>query len=543
MRRGSLIVWFAGTVFGLASEAAAWDWYQQGRWVPDLVVGLALLSCGHVAVRLRPASWSGWLLMATGIAWFAPNFSDVEPAFVGQCAAALLFAHRGPFLHMILTYPNGRTSSHLVRSAVVLSYAAAVGQAFWPHPELAMAVALIVLLVALGRYTDATRSQRRPRLFALVAAVVWAVVIGGGQLVRSLSFADRLHGELLVAYGGSMVILAIMLTLGLRSAWSDRALMTDLVVELGVSPNRWLRDELATCLGDPELQVGYWVAEQMAYIDIEGRPVQTPIDAGARSTTSVEWEGAPVAVLIHDAAVLSDATIVDAVGAAVRLVTANARLQAEVLRRVDDVTASRRRIVEAADEERTRLASRAREGALHRLAELGTMLDLAFTTASGPQSRLQIDTARHQLARTQEHLDRLARGIGPHRLMRRGLEAALSDLAGQSPLPLEVVGSVGHAPAAVQIAAYFVCSEALTNAIKHSRAASVRVALATPHGFLLVEVSDDGVGGAAASRGSGLQGITDRVEALGGTLELVSPLAGGTRLLASFPISPGPGAS
>src|SRR4051812_25643426 len=141
MLRRDQVVWISGIAFGLASEATAWSWRLAGHWLPDLATGLALLTCGLVASRLRPHGWNGWLLTAAGLAWFVPNFSDVGSVVIAQLAAALLLAHRGPLLHVILTYPDGRTASLVVRGAVVLSYVAAIGQAFWPQSWLAIAAA------------------------------------------------------------------------------------------------------------------------------------------------------------------------------------------------------------------------------------------------------------------------------------------------------------------------------------------------------------------------------------------------------------------
>ena len=540
LRRG-LVVWLSGIAFGLASEAAAWSWDLPGHWLPDLAAGAALLTGGLVATRLRPNGWTGWLLTAAGLAWFVPNFSGVDSIVISQLAAALLFAHRGPLLHAILTYPLGRTALPVVGGAVVLSYGAAVGQAFWPQPWLGICAAGLVLAVSFGRYAGSARTDRRVRLFALAAATAWAVLICGEELARDLSGRDRIDSELLVAYELSVAVVAVILTLGLRQTSWERALVSDLVVELGAAPSGGLRGELATALDDPGFEVGWWVAETSEYVDGDGRPLRIGLEGDDRSVTPVLRDGRPVAVLVHDSAVLTDPALVEAVGAAVGLVAANARLRAEVRARVADVTASRLRIVQAADEQRRLLEARVHEGALRRLDELATLLDDAGATAHGDRTAQQVEGVRERLARTEEELRRLARGLHPRDLARRGLAATLSELADESALNVRVEGSAS-APPDLEAAAYFVCSEALANATKHSDASTVTITLGSREGVLIVEVADDGLGGADPLNGTGLQGLEDRVRALGGSLEVVSPPGGGTRVVAVLPTSaPGAG--
>jgi signal transduction histidine kinase len=409
-----------------------------------------------------------------------------------------------------------------------------VAQAFWPQPWLAISVAGLVLAVSLGRFAGSVRSDRRARLFALAAATAWAVLICGEELVRGLSGGDRLDAELLVVYELSVAVVAIILTLGLRQTSWERALVSDLVVELGAASSGGLRDELATALDDPGLEVGWWVAETASYVDGDGRQLRIGLEGDDRSVSPVLRDGRPVAVLVHDSAVLTDPALVEAVGAAVGLVAANARLRAEVAQRVADVTASRLRIVQAADEQRRLLEARVHEGALSRLDQMATLLDDAGATARGERTTQQVAGARERLARTEEELRRIARGLHPRDLARHGLAATLTELADESALVVRVEG-MASAPPDVEAAAYFVCSEALANATKHSNASTVTITLASSEGAMIVEVADDGVGGADPVHGTGLQGLKDRVGAFGGRLEVVSPPRGGTRVVAVLP--------
>jgi PAS domain S-box-containing protein len=214
------------------------------------------------------------------------------------------------------------------------------------------------------------------------------------------------------------------------------------------------------------------------------------------------------------------------------------RLNAELRAGVDELRASRARIVEAADSERRRLERNLHDGAQQRLVTLALDLRLARgRVSSDPDEACRLlDTAAGQLAEALAELRELARGIHPAVLSDRGLVPALEVLANRAPLPVAVVSELGaRLPAAVEAAAYYVVSEALANVAKYARATSVQVRVARDDGRATVEIFDDGIGGADARNGSGLRGLADRVEALHGRLAVESPQGCGTRLLAEIP--------
>jgi len=242
--------------------------------------------------------------------------------------------------------------------------------------------------------------------------------------------------------------------------------------------------------------------------------------------TPIEESGRRIAVLVHDLAVLDDPALLSAAGSAARLAVSNARLQAEVGTRVGEVEASRRRIVEASDEQRDRLERELREGAERRLAHVAELLaDCGEPLAD---VRVGLDAARAELRE-------FARGMHPAMLTERGLGASVRELAGRSPVAVEVAVPSARFPPAIEAAAYFVCAESLTNVAKHAEASQVRIAITQGNGRLTVVVADDGIGGADRSRSSGLRGLADRVEALGGRLAVDSPPGGGTRVMAELP--------
>jgi PAS domain S-box-containing protein len=214
------------------------------------------------------------------------------------------------------------------------------------------------------------------------------------------------------------------------------------------------------------------------------------------------------------------------------------RLNAELHARLEDLAASRARIVTAGDVERRRLERNLHDGAQQRLVTLSLSLRLALAKLdSDPDAaRTAFEEAGDELSRALEDLRELARGLHPAVLSDRGLRAAVEMLAGRSPVPTEIAEIPDERlPEPVEAASYYLIAEALTNVAKYAQASAVQVRVVAHDGRVLVEVSDDGVGGADPSTGSGLRGLADRVEALGGSLEVASPAGAGTSLRAEIP--------
>jgi PAS domain S-box-containing protein len=218
------------------------------------------------------------------------------------------------------------------------------------------------------------------------------------------------------------------------------------------------------------------------------------------------------------------------------------RLNAELHVRLDELAASRARIVTAGDVERRRLERNLHDGAQQRLVSLSLSLRVAqaMLDSDPAGARAALADASDQLAVALDELRELARGLHPAVLSERGLRAAVEVLAGQVPVPVEIADiPEERLPEPVEAAAYYLIAEALTNVTKYAQASAARVRVAASDASVVVEVSDDGVGGADTATGSGLRGLSDRVEALGGALEVVSPAGGGTSLRADIPSKPG----
>jgi signal transduction histidine kinase len=499
-----------------------------------------MIACGLVAWSRRPQSRSGALLTATGFAWFAPNFAATGVTSIAWLGAHALFLYRGPLVHLVLTYPTGRIVRRLDRGAVAVGYVVAVITQVWANEAATIVLAGLLVAVATRGYTRAAGRERRMRLAALQATGALATVVTAVAVVRLTAPVQAVGAATLHAYQAALCGLSVGLLVGLwRWPW-ERAEVADLVVELGQMRSGTLRDQLARALGDPSLQVGYWTPQQAGFADSNGRLITIPEPDSGRSATVVERDDQPLAVLVHDPAVLGDPGLVEAVSSAARLAAANMRLQAEVRARMAEISASRRRLLAAGDEERGRLERRLWEGALRRLGEAAEALEQARSPAVGDGLAERLTKAEFQLTQTQEDLHRLARGIHPRELGEHGLAAALASLTHDIPVPVTLtVLAAGESPDAAACA-YFVCAEALTNVAKYASASQVTVSVRVDSDRLRVQVEDDGTGGANPARGTGLRGLADRVETLGGTLTVDSPPGRGTRLVAVIPRSAGP---
>jgi signal transduction histidine kinase len=535
MRRLGLVL-LAGGVAGLTAEWVGFGWDDPRHWIPDLAVGWTFIGSGLIASRRRPESRTGPLLAATGFTWFLGNFAQVGVAAVAWAAGHMVYLHRGPLVQLVLTYPSGRPSSRLVRGAVAVGYAAAVITPIWRSEAATILLAGLLVAVCARDYVAAVGPIRRARLIALQAAAGLSLVLAGTTAARLLLPPEEVSGPSLLVYEAALCVLATGLLAGLLVAPWQRAVVTDLVVELGEARSGTLRGELSQALGDPSLEVGYWLPDRAVFVDAEGRVLSMPGPGSGRSVTTVEREGQPVAVLVHDPAVLEDPGLLEAVTSAARLAASNARLQAEVRARVVELAASRRRILAARDEERRRLERRLHDGAEARLEELAATLRRGRRSASGERTRDQLARAEDQLTRTLEELRRLGHGLHPRVLSEHGLADALAALAKDLPLPVDINVASTRLPQRVAVAAYFVCAEALANITKHAAAAHVAVAVTVGDGLVRVEIADDGVGGADPAHGSGLRGLADRVETLGGTLRVESVPGRGTRLAAEIPL-------
>jgi signal transduction histidine kinase len=535
-------------------------------------VSWSFVVAGLVAWSRRPANRTGALMVAVGLA-FSLNGLRLVPTplgfalwfLVGTLPAAVL-------AHLIAVFPDGRATTRLQRAFVVANYATTVpltllqlllveparlgcdacpggllGIAEHPYGAAALAlsglvnVALAVLLlwIVVGRWRRASGPRRRSLAPVALVGVALLVLYA---LRQALLVASR-PGLFEVAFDLAILTLLVLWPLaflsGLARTRLDRSVVGDLAIELSepLPPGR-LERALAGALHDPTVKLAYWLGDRHGFVDLAGRPVELPPAGGDRAVTVLRHGGDPVAALLHDAALDDDPELVRAVAATARMTIENERLHAEVRAQLEEVRASRARIVEFGDAERRRVERNLHDGAQQRLVNLSLALGIARSqvgSASAEQLAASLEEAAAELRLAVAELRELARGIHPVILSEAGLGPALASLAERSPIPVTVTGVPGgRLPARVEETAYFVASEALANAAKHARATAITICARRLDGALLVEVGDDGVGGADPD-GSGLRGLADRVAALDGDLRVHSPAGAGTQITAELP--------
>jgi signal transduction histidine kinase len=406
-----------------------------------------------------------------------------------------------------------------------------------------------VIGVALALAVIARLVQRRHEASAALRRAVTPVFIAGAALMVALAalliagllepFGDNATMDLFYACALAFGLVPYLFLAGLvRGHWIRGQGLGNLVRRLGQAPTAGLREELARALGDPSLELAYWLPDTGQYVDATGSALPLPAPGEGRSVTEVERDGRRIAAIIHDPALLDAAEQVSAAGAAAALALENERLEAELRAKVDELSASRERIVESGYAARRRLERDLHDGAQSRLVSLAISLRMLRRRFESDAAALQeLDRARGELDHALAELRELARGIHPSVLTDRGLNAALDGLAQRAPLPVAFQAMpADRLPDRVESAAYFVVAEALTNVAKYARATHASVNVRRQDGQILVEVTDDGVGGADPSTGSGLRGLLDRVAAAGGRLELDSPPGHGTTVRAAIPL-------
>jgi signal transduction histidine kinase len=566
-----MLIAAAAAVVGLAAGALVLSsGHFDDRTVYGLLsplVGWSFVGTGLYAWRRRPESRFGMLMTVLGFTWFLALL-EAANAPVLFTAGIVLGSLWGPVLaHVLLSFPSGRLERRRERALVFAAYVlvplAPVPVLLvtstedltcdGPCPEnvllvsrdpalaepllaagtaVVMSLSLLTVGFLVARWRSAGASERR-----ILAPLFGA---GGVTLLLVVGFLathdPAIRALMLLAFGATpFAFLAGLARADVAQARGVRSLVARLA---DLPKPADLRDELASTLGDPTLSLAFWVPEQKRYVDSAGARVELPAPGDpTRAVTEVELDGRRIAAIVHDAALRDESESVQAAGAATALLLDNQRLEAELRANAAELRASRARLVEAGDAERRRLERNLHDGAQSRLVALALSLRLSRgRIQDGSEQAVVIDAALHEVKQSLQELRELARGIHPAVLSERGLEPAVRSLAARSPVPVELLGAAGERlPAAVETAAYFVICEALTNVAKYAHANHAKVRMQRVDGRLLLEISDDGIGGASPTTGSGLHGLSDRVAALNGAFEVESPAGGGTRLRVEFP--------
>lgn len=578
----TIVLIAAGAALGVvAYRVQVHDLYSpRDRAAAIVVVGWLFLVAGLAAWARRSGNRLGPLMVVTGLALLARQLRYSHDPVLFTVFFALGDVGYALVGHSVFAYPFGRIRGRAERALVLAGYTTVIA---FPLGVLLLhgrASPLLYYnprdpephrsLIAVARSDHAVEVLQKAQialffgllatLFILVIArnlvratprmrrVLMPLVVGASAIalravfecvftffVDERAFAlDTVFWWQITAAGA----LPVALLGGLLRARLARAAVGDLLVELERTPTEGLRDALAGALGDPTLQLALWLPERAEYVDATGRAVPLPQQDVRRGVTVVEHEGKPLAALVHDPSLLEEPELVHAAGAAARFAIQNARLQAELRVQLKNVEESRARVVAAGDEERRRIERDLHDGAQQRLVAIAVELrstQRALGNQLDPAVERLLTSTVAGLQVAVEELRELAHGIHPTILAEGGLGPALNALAGRSPVPVSVEATPERFGADVEATAYFVACEALANVVKHAHAAVIGVVVRSEKGRLVIEVADDGVGGASLDGGSGLRGLADRVEACGGRLWVDSPAGGGTRVVGEIP--------
>jgi signal transduction histidine kinase len=540
--------------------------FGRGPPVPGYAVihtlsGVSFAACGLVAWRRRPDSAVGRLLTLTGC-WLllAPILLQIDSPLAVTVATLAGEMWIIVYAALILSFVTGGALVSTVDQVLVgiffvgLFVLQFAGMLFLeqednlllvrPDAEIASAltdVQRVVLIVAsLGvafvigaRWRSASRPRRRALLPSLAGSL--SGVLYAASLTTLL--LDSPVIPLFWVLNTALLTVPAALLWGLLRSRLARGGLADLFRELGTRRGVRLEAGLAKTLGDPSLVLAYRVPGERSYIDGSGQPVTPPTPGGDRTAAPIERDGRELGILVYDASLDDDPALVEAVAATAAIALDDARLQAESEDRLAELRASRERIVAASDAERRRLERNLHDGAQQRLVSVALQLRMIKTQIrSDPALAEQLlDSASDELSQSLEDLRELARGIHPA-VLNHGLQAALKSLASRASVPTSVsFGSRERLPQPVELAAYFVACEALANVAKYAQATETTVRVSRRDGVAVIEIADDGVGGADESAGSGLQGLADRVAALDGRLRILSPPGGGTVVTAELP--------
>jgi signal transduction histidine kinase len=564
-RRIWLALWLLGAAVVVVGDLGWWihGIEPQETYVLDVAVGASSITAGLLVWAHQPGNRTGPLLVLAGFLWALGGIRGFLNPYTAVAGDSLDGAQDLVFAHLLLAYPTGRLGSPWLRGLVGAGYGlvalkvvqtlivdtTSVGTdnpiAITNDPALydladvvgsvaGGAYALTGIVIVAVRWRRATPAGRYVYAPVLGAALLFASAAAFEILVLNVTDSNPQWSSLpgVVA----RIVIPFAFLYGLMRSRVERSGVGDLVMRVGGESGGSLREALARTLHDPDLELAYWDPRRAEFLDASGSVVELASEDASRVATLVERDGQQLAAILHDRALLDDPRLIESVSATVGILLENERLQAELRAQLAELRASRERIVRTGDEERRRLERDLHDGAQQRLLGMGMGLQLIRTRVD-PESETAalVDEVETELGRALRELRELARGIHPAVLTEQGLTAAVRSLAERTPVAVEVDMPGGRLPPAVETAAYFVVAEGLANVSKYSRARHAWVTVASENGSARVEVRDDGIGGAQPTEGSGLQGLADRVGALGGQLRVESPAGGGTRITAELP--------
>lgn len=564
------MLWSAVMAAEIGAVALMVGYDPPTSYVLDLLVALSMITAAVIALDRRPGDRLAWLLTGVALTWVPPPYTvlDVVPVtFV-----ATLGQNLGPALlaHLVLAYPSGRLRTRGERVLVAAMYVACLWPQVvailatpapasltcvscgwypvapaWVSPfgigqTVVLALGFAVALLLRWRRSSPVERQRLRPLWVVAAVLTAFEVLGvlvAGPWGDFMNFLWQVR--MLV-----LIVVPLLFLYGLLAADRAGSAVARLVLRLrdGVVPGG-LGPVLAEAVGDPGLQLFYATRTGTAWSTTDGHVVEAlgSLEDRHHAVTVIERDGRPYAAMVHDPNVGEE--LVRGVASAAAISMENEWLHAELRAQLEEVRASRARIVSAGDRERRRVERDLHDGAQQRLLALALSLRSArrhLGSTPSDEAARALDAAEVELMAAIEELRELASGIHPTILTEVGLDPALRALAARATVPVAVDVQLESRPSsAVEATAYFAVGECLANVSKHAGATRAVVSGRLVEGVLDLEIADDGVGGAVLGAGSGLRGLVDRVSAVEGRLEITSPSGGGTSVCIRIPVESG----
>lgn len=553
----------AAETFVSIAISIGWRHNTQEWWIFVIAesIGLPFMIAGLVGWWKRPSNRVGLLMVIVGTVWYVHNLQESTNHILSAVGYWLFYINLPMFRHLILAFPTGRLTRPFDRWLVITGYVGdlslqgirylrerSLGK-IGPWHDMAvksrlgdilsiLSIVLTVLMICsvIQRWRAANDAARRPYAPVWLVITLLGIVVIANIAASILRLAPDVQLILILFYGIVFAASPLAFLIGLLRVRLAFQGVAGLVLELQHSPSpARLRGLLGDTLGDPGLTLGFWSAESREYVDAQGQRIIPPTSDAARTATFVESAGQPIAVLVYDPALAEQQVLVKAVVAVARSTLENARLQAA---QMADIQASRARIAEDALDDRRKIERDLHDGVQGRLLWLMHLAEQARAAAGDnperPELAEQLNELTAEIRITHTVLRDLAQGIHPAILNTKGLAAAVEELALRTAVPVRVGLPTHRWPPAIQATAFFVISEALNNVVKHAQAKQVVVRGCEQDGRLVVEIADDGIGG-ADPESHGLRGMRDRVNALGGELDLHSPAGQGTRIILELP--------
>ena len=476
----------------------------------DVAVGIAFIVAGAVApgaVRERG------LIALVGVLWL-----------IGSIVPEARLAHQGALALALTAFPSGRPSGF---RWLLAGLAVPVALGFIQQPGVALLFAAIGVAALVG-----PRSPVVAR-YPAGSAIGVALVLGGSWSSSRMDTIVFDPSLALLSYQITLIVVAVMFPIAARAVIVSRTILADQILgEDAPAGLEGLEVVVADALHDPSLRLYRWRGPEL------GSGVDFGSDGEApRRRLEVTDGRSTIAVIEYRSTVLDDPTTAEAVASAVRLAARRLELEESLREQLVELEAARTRVVAAADRQREVTARKLRMEVVTPLRRAASNLEGGLFELAGGEAADAIEVAVRELNGAADEVVGLVSGVPPTQLGDGRLGHAIKALAERSGVPVTVTVELAHsAHADTESTLYYVCSEALTNAVKHANARKIDIRIGGERGRITLSVSDDGRGGADVF-GSGLQGLADRLASRGGQFRVDSPPGGGTTVTATLPLN------